>query len=261
MKRNAIRADQARNEKASSDSGSQMERATQGLREMLLCGAFRPGQRIAEIPLSKRLGVSRTPLRLAFERLEREGLVKSLPQSGFAVSEFTINDIWDAFETRGILEGASARFAAERLKSPAQLDALRKLNRDMEEFSDSEDESLTNYLELNERFHLAIFDLANNPALRRAVEQIYSVPFVSPSGRVILRKRHPEWSKIRIIAEEHHRSIVDAIERREGTRAESLAREHSRIARLRLEEALADQKFLGSIPGGSLIKIHSTRRA
>src|SRR6266852_5426271 len=95
------------------DSASQISRATLGLRELLLQGAFRPGQRIAEIPLSAKLGVSRTPLRLAFEKLEHEGLVHAIAHSGFAASEFTLTDIWDAIETRGILEGAAARIAAE----------------------------------------------------------------------------------------------------------------------------------------------------
>jgi GntR family transcriptional regulator of vanillate catabolism len=57
---------------------------------MLLRGALRPGQRIAEIPLSIKLGVSCTPLRLAFEKLEHEGLVKALLHSGFAASEFSM---------------------------------------------------------------------------------------------------------------------------------------------------------------------------
>src|ERR1700691_2677563 len=98
MSRAGIRIDAAGEANPPRDSASQVARATLGLREMLLRGAFRPGQQIAEIPLSKKLGVSRTPLRLAFERLEHEGLVSALPHSGFAASEFTLTDIWDAIE-------------------------------------------------------------------------------------------------------------------------------------------------------------------
>ncbi len=246
--------------KAPRDSASQVTRATLGLREMLLRGSFRPGQRIAEISLSAKLGVSRTPLRLAFEKLEHEGLVKALPHTGFAASEFTITDIWDAIETRGILEGASARLAAERLKYPDQLEPLRKINRTMEEVSGLDVEGFTQYLNLNEVFHLAIFHLAGNQALRRAVEQIYKLPFASPSGRVILRQSLPEWNGIRPLAEEHHRTIVDAIEHREGARAESLSREHARITRRHLEEVLADRALLETLPGARLIKIRSADR-
>jgi len=242
------------------DSASQVARATLGLREMLLRGAFRPGQRIAEIPLSKKLGVSRTPLRLAFERLEHEGLVSALPHSGFAASEFTLTDIWDAIETRGILEGASARLAAERLKNPVQLEPLRKINRAMESISEINLVSFTRYLDLNKAFHEAITDLANNQILRRAIEQVYRFPFASPSSRVIVHKSLQGSKEIIPIAEEHHRALIDAIEHHQGTRAESIAREHSRLTRRNLEEALADPKYLDTIPGGYLIKVRSAER-
>lgn len=260
MREGGIRPRATRDVRTPRDSASQVERATLGLRQMLLHGAFHPGQRIAEIPLSAKLGISRTPLRLAFERLEHEGLVKALPHSGFAAGEFSIADVWDALQTRGILEGASARLAAERMSNPASLEPLRKLNREMEEILSFEGEGFANYLKLNETFHLAIFDLASSRALRRAVEQIYAIPFVSPSGRIMLRRLHPRFNEIRVIAEEHHRALVDAIEHREGERADNLAREHARIARSPLEVALSNQNFLETIPGGYLVKVRGRER-
>lgn len=259
MRRVGIRAQAAVQTGAPSDSSSQVTRATLGLREMILRGELRPGQRISEIPLSAKLGVSRTPLRLAFEKLEHEGLVKALPHSGFAANEFTLTDIWDAIETRGILEGASARLAAERLENPSFLEPLRKINRAMETIPgfNGETEGFTQYLELNERFHLAIVDLAKNQTLRRAVEHIYRLPFVAPSGRVVVRQTATWREEFRPIAEEHHREIVDAIEHREGARAESLAREHGRLTRRHLERALTDQTFLETVPGARLIKVRS----
>jgi GntR family transcriptional regulator of vanillate catabolism len=261
MKRAGIRARAIVEENAPRDSASQVSRATLGLREMLLRGALRPGQRIAEIPLSAKLGVSRTPLRLAFEKLEHEGLVKALPHSGFAASEFSVADLWDAIETRGILEGAAARLAAERLNNPAQLEPLRKINRAMDEISTINFESFSRYLDLNEAFHFVILDLANNKILRRALEQIYKFPFGSPSSRVLLAKTLPGSKEILPIAEEHHRALINAIEHREGARAESLGREHARLTRRNLEEALADPTFLETIPGARLIKIRSADRA
>jgi GntR family transcriptional regulator of vanillate catabolism len=261
MRRAVVRAQAIGDPKTLPDSASQVSRATLGLRDMLLRGALRPGQRIPEIPLSAKLGVSRTPLRLAFERLEHEGLVKALPHTGFAASEFSITDIWDAIETRGILEGAAARLAAERLTNPAQLEPLRKINRAMEEILDINLESFTRYLDLNKAFHDAILDLANNQVLRRAIEQIYRLPFVSPSSRTLLPKTLPGSREILPIAEEHHRALIDAIEHREGARAESLGREHARLTRRNLEEALADPNFLETIPGARMIKVQDAERA
>jgi GntR family transcriptional regulator of vanillate catabolism len=260
MRQAGIRAPAIVEANAQPDSASQVSRATLGLREMLLRGELRPGERIAEIPLSAKLGVSRTPLRLAFEKLEHEGLVKALPHTGFAASEFSLTDIWDAIETRGILEGAAARLAAERLENPAQLEPMRKFNRAMEEILGSDVDDFTQYLNLNEGFHLAVFDIAKNQTLLRAIDQIYRLPFVAPSGRVILRQTVPGWTERRPLAEEHHRSIVDAIAHREGARAESLAREHVRITRRHLESALADRNYLETMPGARLIKVRSADR-
>jgi GntR family transcriptional regulator, vanillate catabolism transcriptional regulator len=261
MKRAGIRASVIVDANEPRDNASQVSRATLGLREMLLRGALRPGERIAEIPLSINLGVSRTPLRLAFEKLQHEGLVKALPHTGFAASEFSLPEIWDAIETRGILEGACARLAAERLNHPAQLEPLRIINRAMEQLSDINLETFTQFLDLNTAFHEAILDLANNQILRRAVEQVYRLPFASPGSRVLVHMTLHGSKEIIPIAEEHHRVIIDAIEHREGARAEGVAREHARLTRRNLEEALADRKLLETIPGGYLIKARSADRA
>jgi GntR family transcriptional regulator of vanillate catabolism len=159
------------------------------------------------------------------------------------------------------LEGASTRLAAERLNNPTQLETLRKINRDMEGIATINIESFSHYLDLNESFHFAILDLANNKILRRALEQIYKFPFASPSSRVLLAKTLPGSKEILPIAEEHHRALIDAIEHREGARAESLGREHARLTRRNLEEALSDPNFMETIPGARLIKIRSADRA
>jgi GntR family transcriptional regulator, vanillate catabolism transcriptional regulator len=258
MKRTGMRPQADIEEESPRDHASQVERATLGLRELLLRGTLRPGQRIAEIPLSARLGVSRTPLRLAFEKLEHEGLIKALPHSGFTASEFTLSDIWNAIETRGILEGASNRLAAERLSSPAQLEPLRKINRVMANISMEDFESFTHYLDLNEAFHLAILNLADNKILRRALEQVYMFPFATPSSRALLPMTLRAAKQLVPLAEEHHKALIDAIEHREGARAESLGREHAQLTRRNLEAALADPNFLTTIPGARLIKVRST---
>jgi GntR family transcriptional regulator, vanillate catabolism transcriptional regulator len=237
------------------DRASQVARATDGLREMLLRGAIGPGRRIPEIPLSAKLGVSRTPLRLAFERLEHEGLVKALPRSGFAASEFSITDVWEAIETRGILEGAAARLAAERLKSAAQLEPLRKINHAMVEVIRAGLDNFAKFLDLNETFHLAIVELADNKILRRMIEQVYKFPFTSPSSRVLGARTLPETKEMIPIAQEQHRALIDAIENREGARAESIAREHARLTRRHVDAAQVDRSFLETLPGARMVKV------
>src|SRR5215510_5557744 len=94
------------------DDVSHSARTLLRLREMLFKGEFQRGERLSELPLSARLGVSRTPIRLALERLAHEGLLEASRSGGFVVREFTIDAVWDAIEVRGVLEGNAARLAA-----------------------------------------------------------------------------------------------------------------------------------------------------
>ena len=93
-------------------ASSQTARAVLSLREMLVQGRFRPGERIREVPLAAELKVSRIPLHLALERLAHEGFLEIRPTRGFVVQRFSTEDIYDAIELRGLLEGAAARLAA-----------------------------------------------------------------------------------------------------------------------------------------------------
>src|ERR1700690_2333538 len=99
---------------------------------MLLRGDFQPGERLSELPLVARLGVSRTPIRLALDRLANEGLLEIVPTGGFVVRAFTLTDVNDATEMRGLLEGAAARLAAERFEDPGELSVLRTLQAELE---------------------------------------------------------------------------------------------------------------------------------
>src|SRR5580700_11505242 len=107
-----------------SKASSQTARAVLSLREMLVQGRFRPGERIREVPLAAQLKVSRIPLHLALERLANEGFLEIRPTRGFVVQRFSTEDIYDAIELRGLLEGAASRLAAERFKNPSELTPL-----------------------------------------------------------------------------------------------------------------------------------------
>ena len=112
---------------------AQTVRATLGLRQLLFEGEIAPGERLVELALVERLGVSRTPLRLALTTLEHEGLVESLPGGGFAVRTFSRTEVDDAIEVRGVLEGTAARFAAERLESPTEVRELHEIVSQLDE--------------------------------------------------------------------------------------------------------------------------------
>jgi GntR family transcriptional regulator, vanillate catabolism transcriptional regulator len=239
------------------DGSSQVEHALLSLREMLLTGELVPGNRIAEIPLAARLGVSRTPLRLALERLQHEGLAAAWPSGGFVVRSFTVADIRDAIELRGVLEGYAARRAAERLRDPADLEMLDARAAEMSALVRTGDptwESFVRYIELNRAFHEGLVELACSPILQRSIDQVVSLPFASPSAFLHVQAEMPEMHEILFIATEHHRAIVEAIRNRQGARAESLLREHCQVARRNLEIVLRDRNMLNRLPGAALIE-------
>ena len=239
------------------EGDSQLGRTVLRLREMILKGEFGPGERISEHPLTGRLGVSRTPIRLALERLAHEGLLEPYPTGGFIVRKFTLQDIWDGIEVRGLLEGGAARLAAERLRDDTELEPLRKIQQDMDAMGEPTVESFPVYLDQNDMFHSEIVRLSKSEMLREALDRLFSFPLSSPRALVSLRPKLAESTHIFIVSQEHHHRIIDAIAKRQGTRAESLAREHAQLTRRNLEIALADSDFLSSLPGGSLITARS----
>ena len=237
------------------ETNSQITRTVLRLREMILSGEFSPGERVSEAPLTARLAASRTPIRLALERLAHEGLLDPYPTGGFIVRKFTLEDVWDSIEVRGVLEGAAARLAAERLSDDHELDVLRRYQDEMDALQEPTPETLPRYLELNDRFHDEILRLARSETLRRTLERLLSMPLASRQALVSLQTRFPEASEIFVVARDQHLRIVDTISKRQGSRAESIAREHAEITRRALEFALAHTHGLSVLPGGSLIQV------
>ncbi len=240
------------------DIPNQTGRAVLQLRELLLCGAFSPGERLSELPLVARLGISRTPIRMALERLAHEGLLEGSPSGGFSVRQFKPADIWDAIEMRGVLEGTAARLAAERLSGAAELTPIRALQSQMDAVTLNTADSFASYMDLNETFHSALAELAKSPMLIRSLEHVKALPFAAPSAMVFARSKLPKAGAMLIIGQEQHHAILEAIEHRQGTRAEALAREHARLARRNLETVLADETIQNCVPGASLIRFPST---
>ena len=223
---------------------------------MVLAGELACGSRITELAIVEKLGISRTPIREALMRLEQEGLLEALANGGYAVRTFSERDVTDAIELRGTLEGLSARLAAERgvavvLLAQArdwldQIDALlseRSLN----------DVSFLRYVDLNQKFHNVLSEMAGSPVITRELDRVVKLPFASPSAFVLLQANSPQARDILVVAQDQHRQVLDAIERREGSRAEAIMREHSRIAQRNLHASL-QSRDLGQMPGAQLIQ-------
>ncbi|HEV3334297.1 MAG TPA: GntR family transcriptional regulator [Bryobacteraceae bacterium] len=239
-------------------SSTQTARATLALRELLVQGRFRPGERIREVPLAAQLKVSRIPLHLALERLAHEGFLEIRPTRGFVVQSFTTEDIYDAIELRGLLEGAAARLVTERLRDHRELEPMRTTSQEIITLVRARKltiETFNRYIELNAKFHSVLLDLSRSRMLRRAIEQACSLPFASPSAFLNRQYISSELHELFLISADQHCAIVEAIANREGMRAEILTREHARVARRNLEDALKNREPLYGLAGAKLVQL------
>lgn len=234
---------------------SQSLKAILGVRDLVFSGEIGPGERLSEVSVSERLGLSRTPIRAALARLEQEGLLEAIPSGGYSVRSFTEADVIDAIELRGVLEGTAARLAAERGVPPARLAAFKALVGRLEETMSVPPEELDfpAYVALNAEFHEMLAGLAGSQIIRREIERVVQLPFAGPSAFMNTQADIPAFRASLQIGQAHHRAIAHAIEMREGARAEALGREHARLARQNLDFVMKDRDLIERLPGMRLV--------
>ncbi|AXI44441.1 GntR family transcriptional regulator [Sulfitobacter sp. SK011] len=234
---------------------SQLDRALLGLRSLVLSGDFAGGQRLPEVAMAKQLGISRTPLRQAMDRLVAEGLLERIETGGCCVATFSKEDIADAIEIRGVIEGTAARLAAERGVDAELLaqsgDALDQI-----------DSALTcaggldfdRYVTQNARFHALLALFPNSPIIQKEIDRISLLPLASPSAFLSDQEVIPDFHDSLRYAQRQHRAILDAIICGEGARAEALTREHARLALINFDHLnKARAKLSTRVPGLALV--------
>src|SRR5690625_3889104 len=211
---------------------SQTERVVSQLREIILSGEVEPGERLTELHYAKLLGVSRTPLRLAFAELEKEGLLEQKHSRGFRVRSFSIDHIGEAVEVRGVLEGMAARILCERGLTHDSLNALEQAVKEGQKLINGSLEARTMvnaqaWRKVNQAFHHTLVESTQNSALLDAIEFNNKVPFSGP-GAMTLKKAPTELETAFVqAAQKDHELVLDALRNRQGTRAEALMREHA----------------------------------
>lgn len=211
------------------------------LRKMIMEGAFGAGEKLAEIPIAEQLGVSRTPVRLAFRTLEQEGLLRKGDKRGYLVREFTDNDIQCAVEVRGALEGLAARRLAEQGMSDevqTQLQACVDRGEELLSKGFLIATDVDTWATLNSQFHRTIIKAGNSEPIADAIARNNHLPFASFDSLIIdTSALDKEYDKLRF-AQLQHQAVLDALTQGEGARAEMLMREHAYVG-------LRYAKFLG----------------
>lgn len=186
------------------------------LREAIIVGELKPGQRLMEVQLAEKMGVSRTPVREAIRKLELEGLVNMLPRKGAHVANLSVKDIMNVLEVRATLDGLATELAAERITE----DELKELKHVQSQFAGYvEKDSLQGSIKKDVEFHDIIYSASRNDKLiqinSNLREQVQRF-------RVIYLK---DYSSPREIVKEHS-EIIEAICARDPEYARKVAHKH-----------------------------------
>ncbi len=185
----------------------------------ILSGALEPGVKLAEIPISERLGVSRTPVREAVQRLAQDGLVEIEANKGAKVRGISPKEIEEIYAVREVLDGLAAKLAAQH-RNQKDLKIMRSALHSLETAPMA---AYTEQVSADLEFHNAIAVASKNATLEQTLKSLgQSV------ARVKLLTRESNQSKSTYAA---HHAIFEAIENQDAQVAEHAAREHVRVFR------------------------------
>ena len=198
------------------------ERAYAGIRSMILSGELPAGSQLGEELLAERCGVSRTPVRDALRRLEGELLVKRNEAQRTFVADWTISEVADAFELRGMLESHAARRAAERMDE-LTLQRLRGLSQIIARAVQASPPDVTGFLDGNREFHAIILETAQSRRLTALLGTVIEQPVVWRTAH------HYSRDELRRSQAEHD-ALITAFVRRDGDWAQALMAAHIRRA-------------------------------
>ncbi|MCR4430212.1 MAG: GntR family transcriptional regulator [Tepidanaerobacteraceae bacterium] len=208
------------------------------IREAIIAGELKPGERLMEVQLAEEMGVSRTPVREAIRKLELEGLVVMIPRKGAYVAGLSLKEAADVFEIRESLEGLAAALAAERI-TDEELETMEKILSSIQKAVEEGD--VDTIIKKDAEFHQILFAATRNDRLaqiinnlKEQIDRFRVQSFTNPA-------------RIKNILQEH-RGIVNAIKDRNADMAEKLTREHIEKVENNVMDILRKQMDAGEEP-------------
>ncbi len=186
------------------------------LRDAIIVGELRPGERLMEVKLAEKMGVSRTPVREAIRKLELEGLVDMIPRKGAHVADLSVKDIVDVLEVRASLDGLAALLAAERI-TDEEIDELNHVNSQFVSFLQKE--NLQGSIKKDVEFHEIIYRSSRNEKLIQIVSNLREQV---QRFRVIYLKDYVNPKEL----EKEHKDIIDAICSKDSELSHKVAQNH-----------------------------------
>ncbi|WP_170482207.1 GntR family transcriptional regulator [Ruegeria arenilitoris] len=205
------------NQDDSLSSGPQGSSAYQRLLDEIRNGALLPGDRLREVELSNRIGVSRTPVREAIRNLEADGLVSHIPRLGATVRKLEYAEVMELYEMRAVLEGTAARLAA-RAASEVEMSELAHLNEQLAQAGTGPEAT-----RINRVFHDTLLDAAKNRFLSKSMLSLQKALLILGPSQLLDSERAEE-------AVTEHRRVMSALLERDGAAAEAEMRAHIQTA-------------------------------
>lgn len=199
------------------------------LRTAIIAGDYKPGQKLPELELCRRFGVSRTPMREAMKVLATEGLVTLTPNRGASVAQITNEELADLYPIMGALEALGGELAAQRstelevasieVKHNAMMDCYRAGDRG-------------GYLRLNEQIHIDIMHAARNQPL---LTNWQSLMLRIKRSRFLTHMSPERWRE----SVQDHNDILDALKNRDSPRLGTILKRHVRLKADTVREMMA----------------------
>jgi DNA-binding GntR family transcriptional regulator len=208
--------------------------AYEAIRRAIVDGTLKPGQRVIEQQLAKMMNVSRTPVREALFKLERENLVARSGR-GMAVRSFSSEEVRDIYDMRAVLEGYGARLACRRIHE-TEVALLEQIQTELEQtFSDAGSAQVSARDRLNQKFHRVVVHAARSPSLERCLAQVIQLP--------LLYKAYVWYDEDATRrSADGHRDLIRLLGSRDEGVAEEHWRRHIEFGRDILAARLADQE-------------------
>ncbi len=190
------------------------EKILETIRESILKGQLKPGEKVAEPELAERFGISRTPIREAFRQLESEGYLTVIPRKGAVVTALSERAVEEFYAIKSILEGYAAQMAAENMDDK-DIEKLEAINQRLQELADEGD--VKTFFRVHNEFHEVFIRAAGNEKLLELINQLmlkfnrFRLASLSLPGRME-------------ISVKEHEKIIKAFKRKDGSQADNLVR-------------------------------------
>jgi DNA-binding GntR family transcriptional regulator len=212
------------------------EKILETIRDAILKGTLKPGEKVAEPELAERFGISRTPIREAFRQLESEGYLTVIPRKGAVVAALSERDVQEFYAIKSILEGYAASLAARNL-TDRELEKLDQVNQKLRQLA--EDGDVKAFYRVHNEFHEIFLKAAGNNKLYELIHQL---------GMKFNRLRMASLSvagRMEISVQEHDK-LLEAFRRKDGDMAEHLVKTTASIGSKVLLESMARSLDSGS---------------